>query len=283
MSLVDGTNAVQLRGFQNFWKGQDRQGVQTSSEARGVDGYRTQQMQDRIALQSAESMMSSIGEWASDTFGSFFGGSSPDAAAPAAAAEPTPAPAASAEAPETAQSAVLDTMKKTGDGLLKRGSSGPEVEALQQMLKAEGYDIGEAGVDGKFGPKTQEAVEAFQRDQAEKAENPDNVSAVDGIVGAKTRASLGNSALARADKVDKTVEALNAGGSRGGPDALRAEEAQKTADMRSTVDKLNAGGPRGGSDTVRADKAKADTSVSRAQERDRSAGDGGAAKGGTTV
>ena len=29
--------------------------------------------------------------------------------------------------------------------------SGPEVEALQEMLKAEGYDLGTAGIDGKFG------------------------------------------------------------------------------------------------------------------------------------
>lgn len=279
MSLGIGQNE-QVAAFQNFWRAQDRMGIQTSATARGVDGFRAGQMQDQVALQRAESVMSSIGEWASNTFGSLFGGSQPDAAAAApAVADPAPA----TEAPETAQSAVLDTMKKTGNDLLKRGSSGPEVEALQQMLKAEGYDLGEAGVDGKFGPKTQAAVEAFQRDQAEKAENPDDVSAVDGIVGAKTRASLGNSALARANEVDETVEKLSVGGSRGGPDAIRADKAKKAADMRDTVDKLNAGGPRGGPDAARADKAKASTSVGRAQEADKKAGDGGAAKGGTTV
>ena len=120
-------------------------------------------------------------------------------------------------------------MKKTGDGLLGIGSSGPEVEALQEMLKAEGYDLGTAGVDGKFGPQTKAAVEAYQRDKAAEAEDPEKGLAVDGIVGAQTRAALGNDRLAEASKMDETVEKLNAGGSRGGPDALRADKAKETA------------------------------------------------------
>ena len=230
MSLGIGNNE-QVMAFQNLWRAQERMGVQPSSTARGVDAVRTQQMGDQVALRSAASLMSSLGEWASSTLGSLFGGGTPDAgaaaggAATAAPAEASVAPAV--EGPQTAQSAVLEQMKKTGDGLLGIGSSGPEVEALQEMLKAEGYDLGTAGIDGKFGPKTKAAVEAYQRDKAAEAENPEQGLKVDGIVGAQTRAALGNDRLAAASKMDETVEKLNAGGARGGPDALRADEAKK--------------------------------------------------------
>ena len=45
--------------------------------------------------------------------------------------------------------------------ILKRGSSGPEVTALQQRLKDLGFDPN--GVDGNFGPGTEAAVRAFQQ------------------------------------------------------------------------------------------------------------------------
>lgn len=47
--------------------------------------------------------------------------------------------------------------------LLKRGSGGPDVEQLQLMLKAAGYDPGD--VDGDYGAKTETAVLAFQVDR----------------------------------------------------------------------------------------------------------------------
>jgi len=43
---------------------------------------------------------------------------------------------------------------------LKKGSKGTEVQQLQTMLKALGYDCGLA--DGAFGAKTDAAVRAFQ-------------------------------------------------------------------------------------------------------------------------
>lgn len=63
--------------------------------------------------------------------------------------------------------------------VLKRGSTGPEVTALQQRLTELGFDPN--GIDGHFGPGTEAAVEAFQ--QA-------NGLTVDGIVGPATRAAL---------------------------------------------------------------------------------------------
>ena len=194
----------------------------------------------------------------------------PDAAAPGV---DTAAPATAFEAPASASSAVLDQMRATGDGLLSRGSSGPEVEALQEMLKAEGYDLGPSGVDGKFGPKTKAAVEAFQRDQAAKAENPDNALKVDGILGAQTRAALGNERLSKAKEIEETVDKLNKGGPRDGVDALRADEAKKKGAELS-----------GAGDEAKAQKAVSEragagkSSVERAQEADKKSG-GEAAKG----
>ena len=63
--------------------------------------------------------------------------------------------------------------------ILKRGSTGPDVTALQQRLQELGFDPN--GVDGIFGPGTESAVKAFQ--QA-------NGLAVDGVVGPNTQAAL---------------------------------------------------------------------------------------------
>ena len=63
--------------------------------------------------------------------------------------------------------------------VLKKGSSGPDVTALQQKLKDLGFDP--KGVDGNFGGGTEAAVIAFQ--QA-------NGLDVDGKVGPNTRAAL---------------------------------------------------------------------------------------------
>ena len=49
-------------------------------------------------------------------------------------------------------------------GELEQGAKGDEVKKLQQKLFDMGYDIGTAGVDGIFGPKTQEALQKFQKD-----------------------------------------------------------------------------------------------------------------------
>jgi hypothetical protein len=62
---------------------------------------------------------------------------------------------------------------------LMRGSTGPDVTALQQRLLELGFDPN--GVDGVFGPGTESAVKAFQ--QA-------NGLTVDGKVGPITRAAL---------------------------------------------------------------------------------------------
>lgn len=62
---------------------------------------------------------------------------------------------------------------------LKRGSKGADVTYLQKRLVAKGYYIGE--IDGDFGRKTENAVKAYQDEHG---------LVIDGIVGAKTWASL---------------------------------------------------------------------------------------------
>lgn len=55
------------------------------------------------------------------------------------------------------------------------------VEEIQTFLASMSYDLGPAGVDGRLGAKTQEAIETFQRL---------NGLVVDGQVGPKTRAKM---------------------------------------------------------------------------------------------
>ena len=76
------------------------------------------------------------------------------------------------------------------EGMLKSGVPNPRsVKALQEALLFLGYDLGEGGVyndgvDGNFGPNTEDAVIQFQLDRGFNATN------VDGIVGEGTHREL---------------------------------------------------------------------------------------------
>lgn len=66
--------------------------------------------------------------------------------------------------------------------VLKKGSTGNQVKALQRMLHAMGYNLGTKNpMDGDFGAKTDSAVRAYQKLHS---------LTVDGIVGAKTWSKL---------------------------------------------------------------------------------------------
>lgn len=69
----------------------------------------------------------------------------------------------------------------TDKPILKRGSKGEYVYALQTALINRGYDLGSYGVDGDFGKATEAAVKKFQKD---------NGLTADGVVGPKTWAAL---------------------------------------------------------------------------------------------
>lgn len=65
--------------------------------------------------------------------------------------------------------------------ILKKGSKGDEVKALQTMLKGLGYSLGIWGPDGDFGAQTDAVVKKYQKKKGLE---------VDGIVGAATWKSL---------------------------------------------------------------------------------------------
>lgn len=65
--------------------------------------------------------------------------------------------------------------------LLKKGSAGDSVKALQILLMGMGYSCGKWGADGDFGEATENAVESFQEDVDLKP---------DGEVGGQTWAAL---------------------------------------------------------------------------------------------
>ena len=75
--------------------------------------------------------------------------------------------------------------------MLRNGSSGALVEALQQKLAGKGFDAGTA--DGIFGPRTEAALKQYQESIG---------LAVDGIAGPKTLFSLGISAADAAEGVE---------------------------------------------------------------------------------
>lgn len=82
--------------------------------------------------------------------------------------------------------------------VLRLGSSGADVVALQDLLRAHGHDPGAS--DGRFGPKTGLAVRAFQTKRGLSA---------DGIVGPQTRAELRVESTPERRRVPKTQTPLS--------------------------------------------------------------------------
>ena len=76
---------------------------------------------------------------------------------------------------------VIVPVKTFGVDVLRKGDTGEAVKLMQTYLDQLGYDLGSAGKDGDFGPKTEEAVKAFQRD---------NSLTVDGEFGEKSHAAM---------------------------------------------------------------------------------------------
>lgn len=85
--------------------------------------------------------------------------------------------------------------------ILKIGSSGPEVQALQQRLKDLGFDPN--GIDGSFGRGTETAVRAFQKA---------NGLGVDGKVGPNTLAALESGGAAPGEAGPEPAISAAAGG-----------------------------------------------------------------------
>lgn len=99
-------------------------------------------------------------------------------------------------------------------GQLEKGAKGEDVKKLQQKLFDMGYDLGTAGIDGIFGPKTQEALQNFQKDS--KIEPT-------GIFDEKT--------------FDKLGESINEAFGKFAP-VIIGETTEKVVTFSSTLDKL---------------------------------------------
>jgi peptidoglycan hydrolase-like protein with peptidoglycan-binding domain len=97
----------------------------------------------------------------------------PDVEPASNATPPTPAPGT--HRPE----AALDG-PRNGTSLIRRGASGPEVEALQQALNAAGIEP-QLEVDGQLGADDEAAIRGFQRQHG---------CQVDGIVGPETLGAI---------------------------------------------------------------------------------------------
>jgi Putative peptidoglycan binding domain len=81
--------------------------------------------------------------------------------------------------PSTITAPPSTTVPALTSGLLKQGTSGADVKALQRALAAAGHSPGT--VDGDFGPKTEQALIAFQQAAGIPA---------DGVYGPQTKAAL---------------------------------------------------------------------------------------------
>jgi hypothetical protein len=103
-------------------------------------------------------------------------GASPPVTTPATTSQTPPAqqtPTTTVKTPARPQIPALTS------GLLRQGTSGPEVKAIQQALAAAGHSPGT--IDGVFGAQTVQALAAFQQSVGLPG---------DGVWGPKTKAAL---------------------------------------------------------------------------------------------
>lgn len=95
---------------------------------------------------------------------------------------------ASGQAPATPAAAPAPRARKAGAKFINLQNTGTydptqteRVKKVQTLLQRLGYDVGDTGIDGKYGPRTERAVRRFQQD---------NGLQIDGIVGLETAKAL---------------------------------------------------------------------------------------------
>ena len=96
------------------------------------------------------------------------------------------------KSPLLKQSLTLDKLANRESHSYKSGARGQEVEYIQQALIKLGFDLGNAGADGDFGPTTKRQVEQFQKEYQETNNThlAYQVGTIDGIVGQGTLLGL---------------------------------------------------------------------------------------------
>lgn len=117
-----------------------------------------------------------------------------------------------------------DPSAPTAEPVLKNGSRGDEVKAVQQRLKELGYYSAE--IDGAFGAGTKAAVVAFQQNNALPA---------DGVVGSETKALLFSDAAKPAPTESPAARSLWTGWIA----AASAEGADEAAALNDTEETLS--------------------------------------------
>ena len=110
---------------------------------------------------------------------------------------------------------------------LQTGSTGDEVKKLQSSLKSAGYDVGEAGADGIYGPATERAVRRYQTDKGLK---------VDGIAGEQTQGSL----LGSGEKTGEISTGASETGVDNGLKTLQAYDPGTDRDYQQALSRVEA-------------------------------------------
>lgn len=109
---------------------------------------------------------------------------------------------------------------RSGEGM--KGKPSSKVRQVQEMLEDLGYDLGEGGTDGRFGPDTKSAIKEMQDDYGLEP---------DGVVGLKTR-KLINRLRSRLKSEEK--QQVRGKAPEGGYKMIEGEHAQE-ADMATEV------------------------------------------------
>lgn len=99
---------------------------------------------------------------------------------PSTALSPTPSTDSTSAGTDTAPW-LAECTYYAGNGRTRLGDSGKRVQQVQCILTERGYSVGSTGVDGEFGPDTENAVRAFQSKRGLNA---------DGVVGHDTWVAL---------------------------------------------------------------------------------------------
>lgn len=107
--------------------------------------------------------------------------------------------------------------------MLKRGSSGAEVEDLQRKLLANKINPGP--VDGLFGPKTEDAVRRFQEMHDLQ---------VDGIVGPETNGAFEAAAAKASSSLSQAKDAMAASDARAKAAQERADAARRASQQQAS-------------------------------------------------
>ena len=101
----------------------------------------------------------------------------------------------------------IQYLDPTGYAVIKKGSQGDGVVAIQEMLKDLGYNTGK--VDGKYGSNTEAAIKKFQKDNGLKA---DGIVGNQSLTALKTMTSVKNAPESEKAWAKESISSIKTGG-----------------------------------------------------------------------